>query len=126
MQCLLRKSEINQLLEWLDGKVLQDQLHTVELVDRESIDASAFVNYMQTSRQKRRQVKDLAVLVNLVAANMDFNKVISRLVTTPALSNHYHYRDQEAAKQLSTLVNHSTENLQSSCPPFDSGEGQSG
>ena len=104
LECLIHRDELNRLLGWYDGKILQDQLHLVELVDFSSIDAAKFVQYLQKTRRIRREVKDLAVLVNTVADNMDAENIIKKLNGNQSLANKYQYRDKQAAEVLQDLT----------------------
>ena len=104
LECLIHRDELNRLLGWYDGKILQDQLHLVELVDFSSIDAAKFVQYLQKTRRIRREVKDLAVLVNTVADNMDAENIIKKLNGNQSLANQYQYRDKQAAEVLQDLT----------------------
>lgn len=104
LQCLIHRDELNQLLGWYDGKILQDQLHLVELVDFSSIDVAKFVQYLQETRRIRRELKDLAILVNTVADNMDAENIIKKLSGNQSLANHYQFRDKQAAEVLQDLM----------------------
>lgn len=104
LQCLNRRSEINQLLGRYDGEVLQDQLHLIELTDLSTVDLAQFAEYLQTTRRHRRQVKDLAVLVNIVAENTDTKEIIKQLNDNQSLSTTYQYRDRQAAAKLQAML----------------------
>lgn len=104
LQCLIHREELNRLLGWYDGKILQDQLHVVELSDLSTINVDKFVQYLQKTRRIRREVKDLAILMNTVAANMDVENTIRKLNGNLSLANHYQYRDRQSAEVLQQLM----------------------
>lgn len=104
LQCLAHKEELNKLLGWYDGKIIQDQLHVVELSDLAQLDAEKFVSYLQETRKVRRKVKDLAILVNTVADKMDFEGIINFLNINQSLSNSYQFRDHHAAEVLQGMM----------------------
>lgn len=104
LQCLAHKEELNKLLGWYDGKIIQDQLHVVELSDLTHLDAEQFVHYLQETRKARRNVKDLATMVNTVADKMDFEGIINSLNTNQSLANSYQFRDHHAAEVLQGMM----------------------
>ncbi|WP_295747202.1 hypothetical protein [uncultured Limosilactobacillus sp.] len=104
LQCLVHRDQLNQFLGWYDGKIIQDQLHMVELTDLAAIDADKFVQYLQETRRIRREAKDLAVLVNTVADNMDVKNILNKLTGNMSLANHYQFRDHHAAEVLQNLI----------------------
>jgi hypothetical protein len=114
MECLAQREKLNKLLGWYDSKVLQDQLHLVELSNLETINAEEFVKYLQGTRRTRRKVKDLNILVNTVADNMDIDQIIKMLNSNLSLSNHYQYRDRHTAEVLQQLVIKDSEEVRQS------------
>ncbi|WP_367342345.1 hypothetical protein [Limosilactobacillus sp.] len=103
IKALTYQEKIAQLLTYYDKRVIQDQLHTAELADLQHFDASKFVRSLQASRQNCRRIKDLSVILNCLAENMDSESIITSLRNHPSLHNHYCYRDQETAKIMETL-----------------------
>ncbi|MBB1063555.1 hypothetical protein [Limosilactobacillus fastidiosus] len=102
---LSQQVKVNQALKAYDNGILQDYLHTVEVTDIEQLDTIRFVRQLQKSRKARRQIKDLALLLNTISKNMNIEKILKSLGQNPSLKNQYHYRNHETGKILLTQLN---------------------
>ena len=102
---LSQQVKVNQALKAYDNGILQDYLHTVEVTDIEQLDTVQFARQLQRSRKDRRQVKDLALLLNTIAENMNIEKILKSLWQNPSLKNQYHYRNYETGKILLMQLN---------------------
>lgn len=97
------QEKVNKLLNYYDKRILQDQLHTVELTDLSHFKAKEFLEYLQQSRHDRRKIKDLSIMLNCLADNMDVDAILAGLKNHPSLHNHYCYRDQATAQMMKKL-----------------------
>lgn len=95
-----QKQLIDKLLKSYDKGLLQDYLHTVELANLESFDTDGFIKHLQLMRQDRRQVKNLALILDILARNIDLKEILKQLMQEPSLKNQYHYRHKETGKLL--------------------------
>lgn len=103
IHALTWREKVNQLLNYYDKRILQDQLHTVELTDLSHFKAKDFIEYLQRSRRNRRQIKDLSIILDCLADNMDADAILAGLKNHPSLHNHYCYRDQATAEMMKKL-----------------------
>lgn len=100
IRALAQQGNVNTALKAYDQGILQDYLHTVEIADLNELDMAEFTKALQQSRRERRQIKNLAVILNTIAANIDVEKILRSLWQNPALKNQYYYRHEQTGKQL--------------------------
>lgn len=103
------KQLIDKLLKSYDKGLLQDYLHTIELANLESFDADSFAKHLQLMRQDRRQVKNLALILDVLARNIDLKEILKQLLQEPSLKNQYHYRHKETGKLLLRFLDSNSE-----------------
>lgn len=101
---LTQKEQVNQLLAQYDGDILQDYLHTVEMVDVSQLDTEKFAEHLHQVRLKRRQVKDLAIMLAALADNFAPEKILKALWGNPSLKNQYYIRNQEVGDELLEMI----------------------
>lgn len=104
VQALTYREAVNQLVNYYDQRVTQDQLHMAEFIDIKNIDAERFLNYLQLTRRQRRQFKDLSIILNTLAENMDIEAIINYLLAHPSLHNQYIFRDHQAALTMGKMI----------------------
>lgn len=104
-----QKQLIDKLLKSYDKGLLQDYLHTIELANLESFDADSFAKHLQLMRQDRRQVKNLALILDVLARNIDLKEILKQLLQEPSLKNQYHYRHKETGKLLLRFLDSNSE-----------------
>lgn len=101
---LTQKEQVDHLLAQYDGDILQDYLHTVEMVDVSQLDTEKFAEHLHQVRLKRRRVKDLAILLGALADNFDPEKILKALWGNPSLKNQYYVRNQEVGDDLLEMI----------------------
>jgi hypothetical protein len=101
---LTKKEQVDQLLAQYDGDILQDYLHTVEIVDISQLDTDKFVEHLHQVRLKRRRVKDLAILLGALADNFAPEKILKALWGNPSLKNQYYIRNQKVGDDLLEMI----------------------
>ena len=101
---LTQKEQVNQLLAQYDGDILQDYLHTVEMVDVSQLDTEKFAEHLHQVRLKRRQVKDLAIMLAALVDNFAPEKILKALWGNPSLKNQYYIRNQEVGDELLEMI----------------------
>lgn len=91
--------------------VLQDYLHTLELGDFTPEEGYHIAKELQTSRQKRREIKDKLQLLSTLAPTEDpimittaSAKETQKLLKTINEGRHYRYRSKHLEDQLQTLI----------------------
>lgn len=105
VKVMVQKPLVDKALKNYDKELLQDYLHTVELADLSQFNADAFTEQLQQARLKRRKVKNLALFLNIIAENMDIEKILKQLWQEPSLRNCYHYRHHETGQQMLDILN---------------------
>lgn len=100
-----QKRQVDRILRFYDQDLLQDYLHTIELADLENFDANGFTRHLQQIRVKRRQVKNLALILEILANNMDLEAILKQLQQEPSLKNQYHFRHNKTGELLLRLLN---------------------
>ncbi|MGN1282644.1 MAG: hypothetical protein ACI4UB_02360 [Limosilactobacillus sp.] len=104
IEALGQRTAVNNLLDTYDQAILQDYLHTVELIDSHRLDSAAFVESLQQVRQERRKIKDLSILLNTIDDNIDQTKILKQLLSHQSLHNQYHYRSHEFGNKLLEMI----------------------
>ena len=79
---------------------MQDYLHTIEVVNLDDIEINKFAESLKQVRRKRRKIKNLALILNTIADNMDAEKILKLLYQNPSLGKQYHYRDADTGNLL--------------------------
>lgn len=74
LDALAIKATVDHDLAYYDRKVTQDYLHAVEFTPLAQIDAPGLIAALQTLQQRRRQVKDLSLLLNAFDTAFDANR----------------------------------------------------
>lgn len=105
LKCLIHaltyQQTLAKLVTYYDKRIVQDQLHSVELADLQQFDAPSFVSHLQ----QRRKIKDLSIILDCIADNMDSESIIESIRNHPSLHNHYCYRDRATAETMKKLSN---------------------
>lgn len=101
---LTHKKTVDQLLHRYDGIILQDYLHVVEAADLAKFDSAAFAKSLQVTRLKRRQVKDLDIMLCALAEAFDPEKLLKSLWNNSSLRNQYHFRSAELGDELVKML----------------------
>ena len=100
--CLSAKDHCRPRPAYYDREVTQDYLHAVEFIPLAQIDAPRLIAALQTLRQRRRQVKDLSLLLNAFDTAFDANRFWQAL-NVSATGIKYQVRSAQAAAALPTL-----------------------
>lgn len=108
---LNQRPAVNELLSVYDKLILQDYLHTAELVGSH-IDGDAFVASLHQMRQQRRKIKDLSILLDTIDENIDQALILKGLLGHQSLHSQYHFRNRELGERLLTMINPSLEDTQ--------------
>lgn len=106
-----QRPAVNELLSVYDKLILQDYLHTAELVGSH-IDGDAFVASLHQMRQQRRKIKDLSILLDTIDENIDQALILKGLLGHQSLHSQYHFRNRELGERLLTMINPSLEDTQ--------------
>ncbi|MGM9907940.1 hypothetical protein [Limosilactobacillus sp.] len=109
-EALAQRITVNKLLDNYDQSMLQDYLHTVELTDPHQLDNDAFVESLRQTRQGRRKIKDLSILLNTIGDNIDQATILKHLLSHQSLHNQYHYRNHELGNRLLEMIKPTVEN----------------
>lgn len=109
-EALAQRITVNKLLDNYDQSMLQDYLHTVELTDKHQLDSDAFVESLRQTRQERRKVKDLSILLNTIGDNINQTTILKHLLNHQSLHNQYHYRNHELGNRLLEMSKPAIEN----------------
>ena len=83
---------------------MQDYLHTIEVVNLDDIEINKFAESLKQVRRKRRKIKNLALILNTIADNMDAEKILKLFYQNPSLGNQYHYRDADTVNLLLSFI----------------------
>lgn len=102
LDALALKTTVDHDLAYYDREVTQDYLHAVEFIPLAQIDAPRLIAALQTLRQRRRQVKDLSLLLNAFDTAFDANRFWQAL-NVSATGIKYQVRSAQAAAALPTL-----------------------
>lgn len=105
VRVIAQKPLIDKALKCYDKELLQDYLHTIELADLSRFNANEFTNQLQQTRLKRRKIKNLALFLNIIAENMNVEKILKQLWQEPSLRNCYHYRHPETGQRMLDIMN---------------------
>lgn len=100
VKALTQRAKVNQALKAYDGSILQDYLHTIEVVNLDDIEINKFAESLKLVRRKRRKIKNLALILNALADNLDAEKILKLLYQNPSLGKQYHYRDADTGNLL--------------------------
>ncbi|WOY89036.1 hypothetical protein R7892_10195 [Ligilactobacillus murinus] len=105
------KKILKDKVKYEDSVVLQDYLHTLELGDFTPEEGYYIAKELQTSRQKRREIKDRLQLLSTLAPTEDpimittaSAKETQKLLKTINEGRHYRYRSKYLEDQLQTLI----------------------
>lgn len=102
LDALALKTTVDHDLAYYDREVTQDYLHAVEFTPLAQIDAPRLIAALQTLRQRRRQVKDLSLLLNAFDTAFDANRFWQAL-NVSATGIKYQVRSAQSAAALPTL-----------------------
>lgn len=104
IEALNQRPAVDELLNIYDKLILQDYLHTVELVDNQQIDGDAFVAAFHQMRQQRRKIKDLSILLDTIDQNINQTLLLRELLKHQSLRNQYHFRNRELGARLLSMI----------------------
>lgn len=94
---------VNILVDKYDNGLLQDDLHFIEFSDLNQIDAAKFVARLQANRQKRREIKDLQILLKALKVGFKADKVMQK-ITEQANGNKYYFHSKEESRFLKAIT----------------------
>lgn len=97
LDALALKTTVDHDLAYYDREVTQDYLHAVEFTPLAQIDAPRLIAALQTLRQRRRQVKDLSLLLNAFDTAFDANR-FWQVLNVSATGIKYQVRSAQAAR----------------------------
>ncbi|QZN92267.1 hypothetical protein KZE55_05385 [Limosilactobacillus panis] len=78
--------------------------NTVEIVDISQLDTEKFAERLHQVRVKRRRVKDLAILLAVLADSFNPERVLKALWENPSLKNQYYLRNKEVGDALLEII----------------------
>lgn len=95
---------LERALKVHDSQITQDYLHVIELMDPEDLDAEKLIENLHDERVKRRQIKQLLVIVKALSMCFDVDAYQEMISHEPALGQRYVFRDQNTAATLLRLA----------------------
>lgn len=96
-------STVSILVDKYDNGLLQDDLHFLEFSDLDQIDADKFVAHLQANRQKRREIKDLQILLKALKDGFKADRVMQK-ITEQANGRKYYFHSKEESEFLKAIT----------------------
>ena len=95
---------LERALKVHDSQITQDYLHVIELMNPKNLDAEKLIENLHDERVKRRQIKQLLVIVKALSMCFDVDAYREMISHEPALGQRYIFRDQNTAATLLRLA----------------------
>lgn len=95
---------LERALKVHDSQITQDYLHVIELMNPKDLDAEKLIENLHDERVKRRQIKQLLVIVKALSMCFDVDAYQEMISHEPALGQRYIFRDQNTAATLLRLA----------------------
>lgn len=95
---------LERALKVHDSQITQDYLHVIELMNPKDLDAEKLIENLHDERVKRRQIKQLLVIVKALSMCFDVDAYREMISHEPALGQRYIFRDQNTAATLLRLA----------------------
>lgn len=106
IRALGQKTSVDQALKAFDKGILQDFLHTAEIADLATFDSEEYLRQLHQMRIKRREIKDLQILLTALADNLNVEALLKELCQNQSLKSQYYYRNPKYGKSLLKLLRH--------------------